>query len=175
MLAYSAFFYHYADFVAPSRRPSVGCAAGTLCRAFSDRPEPRRSLIAAAAVLVLGLAVFQARELSGLYTTSIYPDKAVIPAPSRVVTDEVSLTLAANRFSTRPGCPDALDSLATTLVEDNGIPVEGGAKASARAVSGVDVDLRPRPVRVAVERQRPAHPVDPRARRRLVRRPPQAV
>lgn len=135
VLAYSAFFYHYADFVAPWLAMSVGCAAGTLCRAFSDRPEVRRSLIAATAVLVLGLAVFQARELSGLHTTSIYPDKAVIPAGSCVVADEVSLTLAANRFSTRPGCPDVLDSLATTLVEDNGISVEGGAKASARAVS----------------------------------------
>jgi alpha-1,2-mannosyltransferase len=135
LLAYSAFFYHYADFVAPWLAISVGCAAGTLCRALSDRPGVRRSLIAVATVLVLGLALFQARELSGLHTTSIYPDKAAIPAGSCVVTDEVSLTLAANRFSTQPGCPDVLDSLATTLVEDNGISVQGGAKASARAVS----------------------------------------
>jgi alpha-1,2-mannosyltransferase len=135
VLAYSAFFYHYADFVAPWLALSVGCAAGTLCRAFADRPGMRRSLIAVAAVLVLGLAVFQARELSGLHTTSIYPDKAVIPAGSCVVTDEASLTLAANRFSTQPSCPDVLDSLATTLVEDNGVSVQGGAKASARAVA----------------------------------------
>ena len=135
LLAYSAFFYHYADFVAPWLAISVGCAAGTLCRAFSDRPAVRRSLIAVAVVLVLGLGLFQARELSGLHTTSIYPDKAAIPAGSCVVTDEVSLTLAANRFSTGAGCPDVLDSLATTLVEDNGLSVQGGAKASARAVA----------------------------------------
>jgi alpha-1,2-mannosyltransferase len=135
VLSYSAFFYHYADFVAPWLALSVGCAAGTLCRAFSDRPQLRRSLIAVAAVLILGLAVFQARELSGLHTTSVYPDKAAIPAGSCVVTDEVSLTLAANRFSTQPSCPDVLDSLATTLVEDNGVSVQGGAKASARAVA----------------------------------------
>jgi hypothetical protein len=135
VLAYSAFFYHYADFVAPWLAMSVGCAAGTLCRALSDRPGVRRSLIAVAAVLVLGLAAFQARELSGLHTTAIYPDQAAIPAGSCVVSDEVSLTLAANRFSTRPGCPDVLDALATTLVEDNGISVQGGAKASTRAVS----------------------------------------
>jgi len=135
VLSYSAFFYHYADFVAPWLALSVGCAAGTLCRAFSDRPQLRRSLIAVAAVLIVGLAVFQARELSGLHTTSIYPDKAVIPAGSCVVTDEASLTLAANRFSTQPSCPDVLDSLATTLVEDNGVSVQGGAKASARAVA----------------------------------------
>ena len=135
ILYYSAFFYHYADFVAPWLALSVGCAAGTLCRAFSDRPQLRRSLIAVASVLILGLAVFQARELSGLHTTSVYPDKAAIPAGSCVVTDEVSLTLAANRFSTQPSCPDVLDSLATTLVEDNGVSVQGGAKASARAVA----------------------------------------
>jgi hypothetical protein len=52
-----------------------------------------------------------------------------------VVSDEVSLTIAANRFSTRPGCPAVLDSLATTLVEDNGISVQGGARTSARTVA----------------------------------------
>src|SRR3984957_18244090 len=136
VLAYSAFFYHYADFVAPWLAMSVGCAAGTLGRALAGRPGARRSLIAVAGVLVLGLALFQARELSGLRAPNIYADKAVIPVGSCVVSDEVSLTIAANRFSTRPGCPAVLDSLATTLVEDNGISVQGGAKSSARAVAG---------------------------------------
>ena len=135
VLAYSAFFYHYADFVAPWLAMSVGCAAGTLCRALASRPGARRSLIAVAGVLVLGLAVFQARELSGLRAPRIYADKAVIPAGSCVVSDEVSLTIAANRFSTRPGCPAVLDSLATTLVEDNGVSVQGGAKSLPRAVA----------------------------------------
>jgi alpha-1,2-mannosyltransferase len=135
VLAYSAFFYHYADFVAPWLAMSVGCAAGTLCRALASRPGARRSLIAAVGALVLGLAVFQARELSGLRAPDIYADKAVIPAGSCVVSDEVSLTIAANRFSTRPGCPAVLDSLATTLVDDNGISVQGGAKSSARTVA----------------------------------------
>jgi hypothetical protein len=136
VLAYSAFFYHYADFVAPWLAMSVGCAAGTLGGALASRPRARLSLIAVAGVLVLGLAVFQARELAGLRAPNIYPDKAAIPAGSCVVSDEVSLTLAANRFSTGPGCPAVLDSLATTLVEDNGISVQGGAKSSARAVAG---------------------------------------
>jgi alpha-1,2-mannosyltransferase len=136
VLSYSAFFYHYADFVAPWLAMSVGCAAGTLCSALASRPGARRSLIAVAGVLVLGLAVFQARELSGLRAPDIYADQAVIPAGSCVVTDEVSLTIAANRFSTRPGCPAVLDSLATTLVDDNGISVQGGAKSSARTVAG---------------------------------------
>jgi hypothetical protein len=135
VLAYSAFFYHYADFVAPWLSMSAGCAARALCAALAGRPRVRRSLIAVAGVLILGLAAFQARELSGLRAPSIYPDQAAIPAGSCVVSDEVSLTIAANRFSTRPGCPAVLDSLATTLVEDNGISVQGGAKSSARAVA----------------------------------------
>jgi alpha-1,2-mannosyltransferase len=135
VLAYSAFFYHYADFVAPWLAMSVGCAAGTLCGALAGRPGARRSLIAVVGVLVLGLAVFQARELSGLRAPDIYADKAVIPAGSCVVSDEVSLTIAANRFSTQPGCPAVLDSLAITLVEDNGVSVQGGAKSSVRAVT----------------------------------------
>jgi hypothetical protein len=135
VLSYSAFFYHYADFVAPWLAMSVGCAAGTLCRALASRPGARRSLIAVAGVLLLGLAVFQASELSGLRAPDTYADRAVIPAGSCVVSDEVSLTIAADRFSTRPGCPAMLDSLATTLVEDNGISVQGGAKSSARAVA----------------------------------------
>ena len=135
VLAYAAFFYHYTDFVAPWLAMSVGCAAGTLGRALASRPGARRSLIAVAGVLVLGLALFQARELSGLRAPDIYADKAVIPAGSCVVSDEVSLTIAANRFSTRPGCPAVLDSLATTLVEDNGISVQGGARSSARTVA----------------------------------------
>ena len=136
VLAYSAFFYHYADFVAPWLAMSARVRRRDALSARSPAGQAaRRSLIAAAGVLVLGLAVFQARELSGLRAPNIYPDKAVIPAGSCVVSDEVSLTIAANRFSTRPGCPAVLDSLATTLVEDNGISVQGGAKSSARAVA----------------------------------------
>ena len=135
VLSYSAFFYHYADFVAPWLAMSLGCAAGTLCGALASRPGARRSLIAVAAVLVLGLAVFQARELSGLRAPDIYADQAVLPVGACVVSDEVSLTIAADRFSTRPGCPAVLDGLATTLVNDNGISVQGGARSSARAVA----------------------------------------
>jgi hypothetical protein len=135
ILSYSAFFYHYADFAAPWLALSAGCAAGTLCSAFARHRRARRVMIAGFAVAVVGLAAFQAHELAGLHTTSVYPDMALIPAGACVVTDEVSLTIAANRFSTQPGCPDVLDSLAATLVADNGISVQGGAKALPQAVA----------------------------------------
>jgi hypothetical protein len=45
------------------------------------------------------------------------------------VTDEVSLTIAADRFARPPaGCPDIVDSLADTLVLSNGVSVQGGAQ-----------------------------------------------
>jgi alpha-1,2-mannosyltransferase len=135
VLAYSAFFYHYADFVAPWLALSGGCAAATLGGVLGRHPRARRTLIAGAAIAIVGIGAFQARELAGLHTTSVYPDKVLIPADACVVTDEVSLTISANRFSTRPGCPDVLDALAVTLVEDNGVSVQGGAKALPRAVA----------------------------------------
>jgi hypothetical protein len=53
-----------------------------------------------------------------------------------VVSDEISLTIAANRFTAGSGgCPDVLDSLATTLVAGNGVSVQGGAKALPRVVA----------------------------------------
>jgi alpha-1,2-mannosyltransferase len=136
LLGYSAFFYHYADFTVPWLAMSAGCAAGTLCGRFVGRQRVRQGLIAAAAVLIAAVSVFQVSEMAGLHGTSVYPDRKLIPPGACVVSDEVSLTIAANRFTaSRPGCPDVLDSLATTLVEGNGISVQGGAKALPRVVS----------------------------------------
>jgi hypothetical protein len=136
LLGYSAFFYHYADFAAPWLAMSAGCAAGTLCARFAARPQVRHGLIVAGAVLIAAVSVFQVSEMAGLRATSVYPDRKLIPVGACVVTDEISLTIATNRFTAgRPGCPDVLDALATTLVEGNGISVQGGAKALPRVVS----------------------------------------
>jgi hypothetical protein len=88
----------------------------------------RRGLTALAGVFLVLLAAFQAREISDLAAPDIYHDQAVIPAGSCVVTDQISLAIAANRFTaTRPGCPDVMDSLAETLVLSNGVSIQGGA------------------------------------------------
>jgi hypothetical protein len=53
-----------------------------------------------------------------------------------VVTDEASLTIAADRFAgLPPGCPDIVDSLAATLVLSNGVSVQGGADHMPRVVA----------------------------------------
>ena len=63
-------------------------------------------------------------------------DAALIPPGTCVVSDEISLTIAANRFTAGSrGCPDVLDSLATTLVAGNGVSVQGGAQALPQVVA----------------------------------------
>jgi alpha-1,2-mannosyltransferase len=136
VLSYSAFFYHYPDFAAPWLALTAGGAAGALAHAFSGRLPGWRFVIAVAGVLVLGVAVFQAREVSGLRAPNLYPDQALIPAGACVVTDQTSLAISANRFiATRPGCPDIIDSLAATLVLSNGVSVQGGAASLPRVVA----------------------------------------
>jgi alpha-1,2-mannosyltransferase len=130
VLSYSAFFYHYPDFVAPWLAMSAGCAAGALSNAFSGQTPVRRALIGAAGLVIFAVAVFQAHEVTGLRAPDISPNKALIPAGACVVTDETSLTIAADRFTAaRPGCPDVIDSLAMTLALSNGVSVQGGAAA----------------------------------------------
>ena len=114
VLGYSAFFYHYADFVAPvagavgrvrgRRRWPARFARGRRCAG------PDRLL---RGVLVLAVAASRRASCPGCARRAIYPDRALIPAGSCVVSDQISLTIAANRFTAaRPGCPAVLDGLA---------------------------------------------------------------
>lgn len=96
----------------------------------------RRALTGILGICLFLLAAFQATELSGLAAPDIYHDQAVIPAGACVVTDQISMTISANRFTaTRPGCPDILDSLAETLTVSNGVSVQGGAKSLPHVVA----------------------------------------
>jgi hypothetical protein len=151
VLGYSAFFYHYADFAAPWVAITVGYAVPGCARLTRrvGRPAGRsapgggsprsvcaaRALPAAAAALLL-VAGFQAWELSGLSAADGRPDAALIPPGACLLTDEISLAIAASRFTAGRGdCPDVLDSLAVTLVADNGISVQGGAAMIPRAAA----------------------------------------
>jgi alpha-1,2-mannosyltransferase len=136
VLGYSAFFYHYADFAAPwlaiaAAYAAVGLAAwqdGRRPATARRRAAPRRLAVLAAALVVV--TAVQAWELSGLYAADVTADAALIPAGACVVSDEISLTIAANRFpaATR-GCPVVIDALAETLVTSNGVSIQGGAKS----------------------------------------------
>jgi hypothetical protein len=86
--------------------------------------------VAAAFIVVAG---FRAWELSGLHAPDVHADAALIPPGACVVSDEISLTIAANRFTAGSGgCPDVLDSLATTLLAGNG----AASKAARRHSPG---------------------------------------
>jgi hypothetical protein len=145
VLAYSAFFYHYPDFGAPWIALAVGGAFGALsegrlaswlARTAGGVRLARRGLIGLLALALVLLAAFQIREISGLAAPDIYPDQAAIPAGSCVVTDQISMAIAANRFtSARSGCPDVMDSLAETLTLGNGVSVQGGAASLPHVVA----------------------------------------
>ncbi|MGH3165896.1 MAG: hypothetical protein ACRDN0_08375, partial [Trebonia sp.] len=148
--AYSAFFYHYPAFPAPWLAIAFGAAAGAAAGAVGSvrgsgtvlaaraRPRLRVAAIAGTAVVVLALAALEGRELQGV---SVAPTPAAvtraIPASACVFSDQVSFTIAADRFtSARPGCPDVLDSLAETLALGNGKSPQGGAGNMPRVTAG---------------------------------------
>jgi alpha-1,2-mannosyltransferase len=123
--AYSAFFYHYADFPAPWLALALGGAAGALAG------HRRWSMVAIRvfAVLIVLVTVLQIREMYPLRRSGAQALAAQIPASACVITDMASLTVAADRFANLPaGCPDIIDSLAATLVLSNGVSVQGGAQ-----------------------------------------------
>ena len=132
ILGYSAFFYHYSDFPAPWLALTLGGAAGAL----AGHPAPRRIVISAVAVAIALVAVLQIRETFPLRQSSGEAMAHLIPKGACVVTDEASLTIAADRFDNQPpGCPDIIDSLAATLVLSNGVSVQGGANQMPQVVA----------------------------------------
>ncbi|MCL2583596.1 MAG: hypothetical protein FWE35_14220 [Streptosporangiales bacterium] len=131
ILGYSAFYYHYPDFPAPWLAISMGCAAGAL----AGRPVIRPVLMVALSVLFVVIGGMQYRDTH----TSVEPETQnvshLIPPGACLITDEVSLAIAADRFTDRPPrCPVIIDSLAETLVRGNGVSVYGGADQLPKVV-----------------------------------------
>ncbi len=132
ILGYSAFFYHYSDFPAPWLALTLGGAAGVL----AGRPALRTIVIRVVAVAIMLIAALQIRDTFPLRQPSGEAMAHLIPKGACVVTDEASLTIAADRFANLPpGCPDIIDSLAATLVLSNGISVQGGADQMPQVVA----------------------------------------
>ncbi|MBO0805871.1 MAG: hypothetical protein J2P25_22715 [Nocardiopsaceae bacterium] len=124
---YSAFFYHYADFPIPWLAIIVGSGAGALA-ALPDRPRFRLPLLRSLAALFVLVSALQVWEAGSSREPEAENMAHHIPVGSCVVTDEVSLPIAADRFTASPpGCPVIIDSLASTLVLSNGISPQGDA------------------------------------------------
>jgi hypothetical protein len=124
VLGYSAFFYHYPSWAAPWIAIVVGGAAGPL----AGKHRFQRGLVYGAGAVIVCAALFEGYGIGGLRVGTTTPVSQYIPPGACVVTDEVSLTISSDRFTAaRPGCPDVVDSLATTLVLSGGISDQGGA------------------------------------------------
>jgi hypothetical protein len=141
VMGYSAFFYHYPDFPAPWLAIAAGAAVGSLaCLIQGTAPSAklaRRIVGAAIAVVILGVAAIEARELSPIQMPANPNVSALVPAGSCLVADQISFAIATNRFEAPgAGCPDLVDSLAATLALSGGVSPEGGAGQSARVVAG---------------------------------------
>jgi hypothetical protein len=141
IVSYSAFFYHYPAFPAPWLAIAGGAAAGALAQPRAMTERARRAVTAAVAVAVavavIAVAALEVIQVDGVYVQGNPYVADTIPAGACVVSDQVSLTISANRFTAAaPGCPDVVDSLAQTLALSHGVSPAGGAGKSQAVVSG---------------------------------------
>jgi hypothetical protein len=120
------FYYHYSDFLVPFLALCVALPSARIVAAVR-RPAwgggPLRIAVAVTVVVMAALTTSQVYH-EARARASIDPSAAidaVIPPGACVLTDQVSFTIAANRFlSDLPGCPKVVDGLGTDLALSNG-------------------------------------------------------
>jgi alpha-1,2-mannosyltransferase len=123
------FYYHYAGFFAPFLALAIALPLARLAAALQEKGRLQASgfhfgtmVGAAASVLLVILFISQAHTLAQA-KPSVVPTSAdkVIPAGACVLTDQVSYTLMAGRFTSDvPGCAQIVDGLGTDLDLSNG-------------------------------------------------------
>jgi alpha-1,2-mannosyltransferase len=135
------FYYHYAAFLAPflalvialpaSRLLGVVPTGGT--RRWVALVRPGATVAAALAIVVLAvLQVFgESHEYAGVPASEISAVQRLIPPGACVATDQVSFTIAIDRFvSTVPGCSLMIDGVGTDYALSNGRNGQTGAGSS---------------------------------------------
>jgi hypothetical protein len=134
----SQFHYHFCAFLAPFLGLAIALPAGALA-GQPGRPWPRWAAASLMAALIAVFAVIGFRAESKLKPdvtpATIAAAGRLIPPGSCVVTDEVSLTLLADRFtSAAPGCSQVVDGLGTDLALSGGLkPATGAGRVPAVA------------------------------------------
>ena len=132
------FHYHFAAFLAPFLAMTLALPISRLVAdapASTIAPAAKRQVgwvaLGLAGVVLVGLAGAQARfesrapKVIGAIPATI---ERTIPPGACVLTDQVSVTLAADRFvSNVPGCPLMIDSLGTDLALSDGLKPQTGA------------------------------------------------
>jgi hypothetical protein len=132
------FYYHYATFLAPFLGLAIALPVSRLLTVLpSDAatPHPRllrrrartvqRSATAVTALVIAVLAAFQvaaeAHMASQVTASEISQAERLIPPGSCVATDQVSYTIAINRFvAIAPGCSLMVDGVGSDYALSNG-------------------------------------------------------
>jgi len=147
-LWYAQFFLHFPAFLAPFLGLSIGLAAARLNRPAAAHPAstgpsstgPRPAgrgwiewTVAGLITLgVLALAIPQARQEESatprVSAAALAAVRRIVPPGACVLTDQVSYTIAADRFySTTPGCSLLVDSIGTDYALGHGRDASSGA------------------------------------------------
>jgi alpha-1,2-mannosyltransferase len=135
------FYYHYAGFLAPFLALVIALPVSRLLaalptgsgRTWVARIAPTATIMAALVIVVL--AVFQvlaeSHEYSGVPASEIAAVKGAIPPGACVATDQVSYTIAIDRFvSSAPGCSLMIDGVGTDYALSSGRNGQTGAGRS---------------------------------------------
>ena len=137
-LWYAQFFLHFPAFLAPFLGLSIGLAAARLTRPAAAEPgSTGRGWIewTVAGLITLGvlaLAIPQANQERSVTprvsAAALAAVRRIVPPGACVLTDQVSYTIAADRFySAAPGCSLLVDSIGTDYALGHGRDASSGA------------------------------------------------
>jgi hypothetical protein len=112
------FFFHFPAFLAPFLALALALPVSRLLPAPGGGRWPAWAATALACAVIGVFAVIQAGSETTLAPrvgpAAIAAVRRTIPPGACVLTDQVSFTIAANRFSSaQPGCPEMIDPLGT--------------------------------------------------------------
>jgi len=141
------FFFHFPAFLAPFLALAIALPASRLltvslplsCRTWAGH-WPRRAAAGLAGLALALFAVIQAGSETSLAPRvsprALAAVRQAVPAGACVLTDQVSFTIAADRFfSTVPGCPQMIDPLVTDYALSSGRDgLNGAGRVPAVAV-----------------------------------------
>jgi Glycosyltransferase family 87 len=135
------FYYHYAAFLAPFLALTLALPAARLISALPPGGTRLRfdwlppCAVATAVAILVVLSAFQviveSSEFSSVPTNEIAAARRLIPPGACVATDQVSYTIAIDRFdSTTQGCSLMIDGLGTAYALSEGRNPQAGAGSS---------------------------------------------
>jgi alpha-1,2-mannosyltransferase len=132
------FHYHFTAFLAPFLGLTIALAASQLVTAVqAGTASPSAATRVGGSALGVALAALAVMTITQFRTESTPPPvlgqvpaaiSRIIPPGACVLTDQVSLSIDANRFvSAVPGCPQLVDTLGTDLALSHGLTPGTGA------------------------------------------------